>query len=1368
MASPDRKVRVFISSTFKDMHAERDHLVTVVFPELRERCERLGLEFFDVDLRWGVPVKGVDGETANSWEYCKKWIDEAKPFFVCLLGQRYGWEPEPHQLKDDADRQAQATNRRSITDMEVRHALEHEAHTRRCFFYIRQAQAPDTAAEFVDPPPLLVKLKALKGRVETCGRPVWHYPCRWTGSGFTGMEEFGKRVLEDLWSGILRDPRYIVPGVWQHVLETNLANDSCYMDESKPVPAEIAEKLIPLAKPPPKSPLEAEREEMQRFAESRLHWFQGREKELRELFQFISDPAETHDTPRLALLAAQPGQGKSALMAKLWEALRHSSFELRHSTHVVAHFVGATSQSSSSYHLVRRLNDELDSSGIAFPERPTPEGQPKEEQKLDFQSLCQRLWDRLGDYAGERRIVILLDALNQLDDGYDLAWLPYRLGPSVRIVVSCVQDASSNEDGRDALRRVPNSDAPTPAEKVLTAIDSRHPKPKRIPLGPLTPDDVRTIVTSYLKEYCKELDAPHVDAICDETKLPQARNPLYLLVMLAELRTLGGNDMNQHVPALIVDMGRQHPDTVSLFHWVLQRMEQAEGFGEQAVRWWCLYLALGRVGMSSRELSDLLVRKLGPGSGPTAQRIERALRRYLQRRGEQWDFFHGQLRQAVMERCGGPKHVIEVHSDIASLFMSLANPRATGPWEVTEVHSLSELPYHLIQSAQWGKLVLTLEDIFFLEAKTCAGMPFALAQDFHAATNSMPSGHPASQRISLLKQALLRDLSFIANHAVNYPQALLQCLWNSAWHYDADSTAKHYEPLCPGGTSIWRRLKFRICQLMARTKRHGHCDHLGCQLSNLLERWRRERQLYRAGQQWFRSLRPPAIHLGAGQNFVIRNPPSTGRHDTVYGLSYSRASFSPCGHVIAHGLRSNKIQVIDALTGQETKLLEANMGMIQSIRHSPDGRFVATGSSKGVSVWEIATGKAIMSTPESADHVCFSFDGSLLAAGSETAVRIWEMGSHSQLASLSWKQYAVTNPKMPLAPRKGALSSMVFLADGRLASAHYDGSVRFWKANDERNHWQQESALHHSGGSGNICISSDGHHMAICSSSSVIVRDLHCESVVETLEGHDGYALGCAFSSDGDLLAVGESTGAIKVWQWRSKTLKNVLHGHETNESRFDTDKERKMRCLVYTVAFNPVKNQLVSVASDNTLRVWELGEFLTPVLKMPGHSCAITCIAFSPDEKWVGSGADDGTINLWSAQTGLRSASFMGDPSGIDAVCFTVDSRYLIAVGSGSRIAFRISDGKIVSDSTNSFRLPRMAAPIPPATQIEAYDNEVAFKLGEASQPICYLAGRFNLIHTVHGHHPLANSISEQRWAGSWGEHLQLFVIEGASSSGG
>src|SRR5512135_1620812 len=105
------------------MHAERDHLVTVVFPELRERAERLGLEFFDVDLRWGVPAKDLNGETANSWEYCRQWIDRVEPLFACILGQRYGWVPEREDFKAESDRARQAAVARSITDLEVRYAV---------------------------------------------------------------------------------------------------------------------------------------------------------------------------------------------------------------------------------------------------------------------------------------------------------------------------------------------------------------------------------------------------------------------------------------------------------------------------------------------------------------------------------------------------------------------------------------------------------------------------------------------------------------------------------------------------------------------------------------------------------------------------------------------------------------------------------------------------------------------------------------------------------------------------------------------------------------------------------------------------------------------------------------------------------------------------------------------------------------------------------------------------------------------------------------------------------------------------------------------------------------------------------------------
>lgn len=140
---------------------------------------------------------------------------------------------------------------------------------------MREAIAPDSATEYVDPPDLLVKLDALKARVRACGRPVWDYPCEWKDDRFTGMKDFGQRVLDDLWFAILGDPRFVAREVWMEALEGAPEADPRFQDETRPVPKDLAEKLVLLAKPPPKDPLEAERDQMAAFAASRLRWFQG-------------------------------------------------------------------------------------------------------------------------------------------------------------------------------------------------------------------------------------------------------------------------------------------------------------------------------------------------------------------------------------------------------------------------------------------------------------------------------------------------------------------------------------------------------------------------------------------------------------------------------------------------------------------------------------------------------------------------------------------------------------------------------------------------------------------------------------------------------------------------------------------------------------------------------------------------------------------------------------------------------------------------------------------------------------------------------------------------------------------------------------
>uniref|UniRef100_A0A1I8JR97 TROVE domain-containing protein n=1 Tax=Macrostomum lignano TaxID=282301 RepID=A0A1I8JR97_9PLAT len=72
--SPLGSVRVFISSTFRDMHGERDLLTRCLFPQLRRECRKMFVELLEVDLRWwGVTEEEARREVPGaifSWTRC--------------------------------------------------------------------------------------------------------------------------------------------------------------------------------------------------------------------------------------------------------------------------------------------------------------------------------------------------------------------------------------------------------------------------------------------------------------------------------------------------------------------------------------------------------------------------------------------------------------------------------------------------------------------------------------------------------------------------------------------------------------------------------------------------------------------------------------------------------------------------------------------------------------------------------------------------------------------------------------------------------------------------------------------------------------------------------------------------------------------------------------------------------------------------------------------------------------------------------------------------------------------------------------------------------------------------------------------------
>ncbi len=155
-----RAIRVFVSSTFTDMQGERDVLARRTFPELRARYEQHGATFAEVDLRWGI----TDEEAARGLvlSTCLAEIDQCRPFFVGIIGQRYGtvFVPSP----DDRIAHPWLCERdRSLLELELCHAVSSPLHS------------PEHAVFLVQEPrqrqdPRLDRLiAALSARVELLG-----------------------------------------------------------------------------------------------------------------------------------------------------------------------------------------------------------------------------------------------------------------------------------------------------------------------------------------------------------------------------------------------------------------------------------------------------------------------------------------------------------------------------------------------------------------------------------------------------------------------------------------------------------------------------------------------------------------------------------------------------------------------------------------------------------------------------------------------------------------------------------------------------------------------------------------------------------------------------------------------------------------------------------------------------------------------------------------------------------------------------------------------------------------------------------------------------------------------------------------------
>lgn len=370
---PDnRHIRVFISSTFLDMQEERDVLIKKIFPQLRRICEERAATWTEVDLRWGITdEQKAEGQVLP---LCLEEIRRCRPFFIGLLGDRYGWIPEPDSISSELiDAQPwlkqHINERTSVTELEILHGVfrEEKMHGHAYFYFRSSKHLQSMPAEvrqgyMTENAEAGRKLAALKNKIRAAHA---EQVCE-LKEDYANPEQLGKWILEDF--------------------------------------TKLIDQLYPKDQTPDALDQEAARHEA--YARSRRLGFVVREDLLRRLDEHCSVSGGP------IVLIGDAGCGKSALLAE-WVRRWHRDHP---EDLVIQHYVGSTTDSADWQEVVRRILAELKRAFNISDDIPR-----------DSSALESALSHWMTKAAYPRRVVLLLDGLNQLAEkgvARQLNWLP--------------------------------------------------------------------------------------------------------------------------------------------------------------------------------------------------------------------------------------------------------------------------------------------------------------------------------------------------------------------------------------------------------------------------------------------------------------------------------------------------------------------------------------------------------------------------------------------------------------------------------------------------------------------------------------------------------------------------------------------------------------------------------------------------------------------------------------------------------------------------------------------------------------------------------------------------------------------------------
>jgi len=1077
-------VHVFVSSTFNDMHAERDFLVKRVFPYLADWCERRCLHLVDIDLRWGVSEADA-AENKKVVQVCLERIDDCRPFFLCFLGQRRGWLPDfETEVSGDTRRafdKLDAYEGASVTEMEIIHARIDPLHNGRlfdaqgnprdgsavehAFFFLRQdgylhesgfmehpereylsciytnasraerdpsrregaleahRRADEKLAEWRD----LRIPNAAKGKNGAKDCPVVRYTAEWLPDSQTpeiswplAVPSFASKASQ-LWGRAFARWRE----QWADA-GVAVSADGAIIGEEFAKACDFNRKLT-------SGRLGKFFAGSRRLEDIILEQLKGAISARHATHREREMPSPLHrelaEQARHLRLAAEGYIPMGGMFGRLDEYLQNGRRPLclRAKSGMGKSSLIAAYIQQSKHDMLYRFAGVGDLSTPeqlvrSIVEELRERGVLSGEIPASGAELLRRFPSLLEEAARNRPLIVVVDALDQLEGGLiQTHYLPRALPDNARFIFSYQEDA----DGAEAFSREVESFA----------------RLCRLP-EVMDPADKEKYIRSYFRKYFKDLDDM---LLGDLMGLEGSDNPLYLKIILNELRVFGSYDKLKE--KINNDHNAYGATPLDAFSEVLRRLENESGYyTADAGAGQCADIVFGwlshsRSGLSVDELCALVC-KHGLVVGKEAREAVRdminglyqQMRAYLVRREGRIDFFYHSFRRAALARYGNARPSKVWHGELAAYF---------GQPDTAPARRLHELAFQLARA----KLLAEYD---------------RLLGDF--------SHHEAQLRQSGGTAAIAEDCGFYQDH----PGAKFL----RAFYDLAGATLASSPEQLPG--ELWGRF---------RRKTHPLCDALLDDALRVMRQrrtpWLRPRFPYLDGPEQHTQMRLQAdselrgpFALADDRNilYTLDDEYVLSVWNLQHGQVIARRSFgekefasevqlSPDGHLLAVHYDEH-VLLLNAFTLEERRRLESILpyhgdepghATRGKFVFTPDSRYLVTSdASRGIRLHDVLSGQIVHSVEAPGEAFSFAFGGNVLAAGC----------LHPDRQHEEWKQPWFVRKENPAAlfdydPAQGTLTlrqrldgykdsvRMVAVSpDGRYAATSEDyGHLWLWDAN---------------------------------------------------------------------------------------------------------------------------------------------------------------------------------------------------------------------------------------------------------------------------------------------------------------------------------